>query len=285
MRATAHIASVSIKFNITLQTGEKLQRSVYSYVVHGEQVCIVDAGVAGSARTILDLLDETCGVRRKPNALLLTHTHPDHIGSARTLREELGIPVGCPSGEADWIEHVEIQAKERPVPGINVLVEGSVPVDFEVDDGMEMDLGGVKIVAIRTPGHSVASTCYEVVEDDAIISGDAVPLLTEPPIYDDAVASLESVRRLKSRSPEHLLPSWHVPLHGPDVETHLADGGRAIIRFHEAVMNVLDSEPDLDDEMACAMVLSELGLASGTPNPLALRTFRAHRRALDVWPA
>jgi len=51
------------------------------------------------------------------------------------------------------------------------------------------------------------------------------------------------------------------------------------------VMNVLDSEPDLDDEMACAMVLSELGLASGTPNPLALRTFRAHRSALDVWPA
>jgi hypothetical protein len=43
-------------------------------------------------------------------------------------------------------------------------------------------------------------------------------------------------------------------------------------------------EPALDDERGCAKVLIALGFGSGAPNPLTLRTFRAHRRALADWP-
>lgn len=284
MRATDHIASINIPFEMALPSGERLHRSVNSHVVHGEQSCIIDAGVAGSADKLLGLVAEACGKDCKPKAVLLTHTHLDHIGSARTLREKFGIPVGCPAGETAWIEDVDRQARDRPVPGLKFLVEGSVPVDLRIEEGFEMDLGGVTVRAISTPGHSPASTCYEVVEENAIISGDVVPLLTEPPIYDDALASLGSVRRLTTISPKHLLPSWHEPLHGPEVGRHLSDGEGAMLGFHEAVARVMEAEPALDDERGCAKVLIALGFGSGAPNPLTLRTFRAHRRALADWP-
>ncbi len=284
MRATEHIASVRIPFEIPLPTGARLRRYVYSHIVHGEDACIIDAAVAGSAEAIIGLLKESSGNASRSRALLLTHTHPDHIGSARTLKERLGLAIGCPSGEVNWIEDVQGQMRDRPVPGMMSLVEGSVKVDFRVDDGLEIDLGGVTVRVIATPGHSPASTSYEVVEDGAIISGDAIPLLTEPPIYDDALASLASIKRLRLRAPQHLIPSWHEPMHGASAENHIADGEEAIVRFHDAVANVLKESPELDDERACAQVLSALGFAPDRMNPLTVRTFRAHRRALADWP-
>jgi len=285
VRVTEHVSSIRIPFEIRLPGGGKLDRSVYAHVVHGEKACLVDAGVAGSSDLIIALLREACGDACRPAALLLTHTHPDHIGSATTLVDRLGVRVGCPSGEAAWIEDVQRQMRERPVPGLAAMVEGSVKVDFPVEDGWETDLGGVRLRAMTTPGHSPGSTCYRVIEDDAMICGDAVPLLTEPPIYDDALASLESIRRLRLSDPDHLLPSWHEPLHGKEVRRHILDGERAILRFHETVAKVLEIEQGLDDAAACARVLSGLGFDAYPANPLVLRTFRAHRRALADWPA
>jgi len=284
VRVTEHISSVRIPFEIPLPTGARARRSVYAHVVHGKRACFIDSGVSGSADVILALLREACGDACEPTTLLLTHTHPDHIGSARTLRERTGVEIGCPSGEAVWLEDVQKQMIDRPVPGFASLVEGPAKVDFPVEDGLELDLGGVRIKAFTTPGHSPASTCYRVLEDDAVVSGDAVPLLTEPPIYDDAMASLKSMRKFRLSSPAHLLPSWHDPLHGDAVLAHIFDGERAIVRFHAAVVKTLDANPQLDDEIACPRVLSELGFDPGSANPLILRTFRAHRRALPEWP-
>jgi len=282
MKSTEHVSSLRIPFEVILPSGIGLERFVIIHMVHGRGTCIVDAGVRGSEDLILnELLTEELP---SPEALLLTHTHPDHIGGVKALHDRLGVNILCPAGERDWLEDVAIQAKERPVPGFERLVGGSAPVGTEVKDGFRLELGGVEIEALATPGHSRGSISYRVLEDDAIISGDAVPLTSEPPIYDDAIASLESVRKLMDLDPVHLLPAWHEPLHGSAAKGHLHAGETMILRFHEAVVATLRESPYADDESACSKTVKALGFPSTAVNPLVIRTFRAHRRALTRWP-
>ncbi|HXZ24422.1 MAG TPA: MBL fold metallo-hydrolase [Methanomassiliicoccales archaeon] len=282
MKSTEHVSSLHIPFKVFLPSGVGLERFVIIHIVHGERSCIIDAGVRGSEDIIMSAL--VAEGLPDPIGILLTHTHPDHIGAARALHDRLDIPIICPAAERNWLEDVSLQAKERPVPGFERLVGGPAPVEIEVGGGFRLDLGGVEVEAIATPGHSKGSTCYRVIEDDALVSGDAVPLTSEPPIYDDAIASLESVRRLMEMDPKRLLPAWHQPLYGPDVGKHLIAGETMILRFQEAVAAALAESPDADDESACLRTLDALGFPRTAVNPLVIRTFKAHRRVLTQWP-
>jgi glyoxylase-like metal-dependent hydrolase (beta-lactamase superfamily II) len=73
--------------------------------------------VQSSYEVIFDYLKDT---GRKPediDMLILTHAHPDHIGSAKAIKEKTGCTVAAHPEARAWIEDVEQQFKERPVPG------------------------------------------------------------------------------------------------------------------------------------------------------------------------
>ena len=78
-------------------------------------------------------------------ALVVTHTHPDHAPAANPLGDRLAVPVIGRAAGDDF----------RP--------------DRVVADGDEVGFGGLRMVALATPGHTADSTCYRV--DDALFSG------------------------------------------------------------------------------------------------------------------
>ncbi|MBU0947081.1 MAG: MBL fold metallo-hydrolase [Proteobacteria bacterium] len=45
--------------------------------------------------------------------LTLTHSHPDHIGSAKSIKELTGCTVFSHKLEQEWIEDIEQQVKDR----------------------------------------------------------------------------------------------------------------------------------------------------------------------------
>lgn len=61
--------------------------------------------------------------------IILTHSHPDHIGSAHEIQRTTGCTIAAHHGERAWIEDVELQSRERPVPDFHSLVGGSVRID------------------------------------------------------------------------------------------------------------------------------------------------------------
>jgi glyoxylase-like metal-dependent hydrolase (beta-lactamase superfamily II)/rhodanese-related sulfurtransferase len=77
-----------------------------------------------------------------------THTHADHFSAARELAARLGVPV--------------VGHRLSPAPF----------VDLKLDDGELLQVGGLKIEALHTPGHTRDSMC--LVCEDRVFTGDTL---------------------------------------------------------------------------------------------------------------
>ena len=93
--------------------------------------------------------------------LALTHAHPDHIGSAAWFQENTGCKIYTSEGEKRWIEDIDLEYKERPIPNFYKLAGRSSKVDIVVKDGDVIELeDGIKVRVIRTAGHSCDEVSY-----------------------------------------------------------------------------------------------------------------------------
>ena len=164
-------------FQITGPDGRRIDRFVYAYLIYGDEICLIDSGVAHCQRIIIDYLQATGRSPRDITRLILTHSHPDHIGSAAAIKGMTGCTVYAHALERAWIEDINLQAKERPVPGFFALVGGSVTVDKTLQEGDVLHLeGDLTLQVLHTPGHSPGSISLLLVEDGALMTSDAVPI-------------------------------------------------------------------------------------------------------------
>ncbi len=178
---------------------------------------------------------------RDISLLILTHSHPfDHIWAAESVVEASGCKVAAAHEmEVSWIEDVDLQARQRPAPGLQSLVEGSVKVDRPLKEGDLLELSGLSLKVIHTPGNSKGSIPLLLQEDCVLITGDAVPVKGELPIYNDALKSGRSIEKLKAlEGIQVLLSAWDEPREGSQIERIMAEGQKYISRIHKAVLKV-----------------------------------------------
>ena len=155
MQVSDRIHVLKVPFQITDRSGLKIPRFVYVYLIYGENISLIDSGVASSEQVIFDYIRKTGRQPEEISQLILTHSHPDHIGSALAIKEASGCTVAAHVAEKAWIEDVDLQSRERPVPGFHSLVGGSVKVDRVLEEGDILDLGdSLNLEVIHTPGHS-----------------------------------------------------------------------------------------------------------------------------------
>ena len=276
MQITPHIHALKIPFKVPVNPGQTIDRFVYCFLIYGESVCVVDSGVAGSEKAIFDYLVHTGRSPKEIDILLLTHSHPDHIGSAAAIKEATGCTVLAHKEEAGWIENISLQERERPVPGFSTLVWEPVTVDHSIEDGNVIKLGdGLEVIVLHTPGHSKGSVSLYIPEDKALICGDAVPVVGGMPIYEDAKASAESVRKLRGISGvEVLLSSWDDPRRGEEVYRMMDEGSLYLSRIDQAV-KAAAAEGVTDPVGLCRRVVEELGLPQFAVNALVARSLMA----------
>jgi glyoxylase-like metal-dependent hydrolase (beta-lactamase superfamily II) len=102
-------------------------------------------------------------------AILVTHCHFDHIGAVAPVAKATGAPVYCPEIEVPLL--ADIMAF---VPWEGFGPYESYDADEIVRGGETLELAGVEIDVIFTPGHSPGHVTYAVRGEEAIFSGDVL---------------------------------------------------------------------------------------------------------------
>lgn len=128
-----------------------------------KEVLIVDP--ADRAQKIIEWINSE-GL--KPAAILLTHGHFDHIMGVAGVKKEYDIPIYASKDE------VEVLAD----PQINVSTMMGAYLSMKADklfsDGDVLELAGMKLKVISTPGHTIGSVCFYMEEEKVLISGDTL---------------------------------------------------------------------------------------------------------------
>jgi len=103
-------------------------------------------------------------------AILLTHTHFDHVGAVAPVAKATGAPVYCPKLEVPVLQDIMAFV---PWPGFGPYE--SWDPEHTVEGGERLALAGFDIDVVFTPGHSPGHVTYAVREQGA--PDDATPAL------------------------------------------------------------------------------------------------------------
>lgn len=278
MRITEQVHALKTVFQIDVAPGVKIHRSVYSYLLLGQGVHAIDTGVASSYESIVSCLRAAGRAIEELKTIVLTHSHPDHIGSALLLQRASGCKVVAHAAEREWIEDTAAQARQRPVPGFESLVAGAVRVDRVVEDGEMLVLEpGLALEVRHTPGHSAGSISLLLGNAGILFCGDALPLPGDLPIYEDLPALIVSLRRLREMPGLLLLlPAWGEPVSGSCIPDAMDQSLCYVQRIHEMVLRTIEHGVSTNPLEFCKRVLEGLDLTNVPPNSLLAKTFHAH---------
>jgi hydroxyacylglutathione hydrolase len=104
-------------------------------------------------------------------AILITHTHHDHIGAVGALARSGTVPVYVSRGEASILS-----APENGLGSGLEQIEG-YEADVLLDGGEHLELAGLEVDVLPVPGHSPAAVAFRITApdgDEAAFVGDAV---------------------------------------------------------------------------------------------------------------
>lgn len=130
-----------------------------------ESGVIVDPGE--EADRLLGAID-ALGLKRL-EAILITHTHFDHVGAVAPVAKATGAPVYCPERETSVLANIMDYV---PWPGFGPFE--SYEADRTVSGGERIELAGLEFEVLFTPGHSPGHVTYALRDEPAIFSGDVL---------------------------------------------------------------------------------------------------------------
>jgi len=102
-------------------------------------------------------------------AILLTHTHINHIGAVAALARDTGAPVYCPVLEQQILADIDGSVGWLGMSGFE-----SYEADELLAGGEHLDLAGLGIDVVFTPGHSPGHLTYALPAHDALLAGDVL---------------------------------------------------------------------------------------------------------------
>ena len=102
-------------------------------------------------------------------AILITHTHFDHVGAVAPVARATGAPVYVPELEKDVLANIMDYV---PWPGFGPFE--SYEADHTVAGGETLELAGLTLDVVFTPGHSPGHVTYAIADEDAVFSGDVL---------------------------------------------------------------------------------------------------------------
>jgi glyoxylase-like metal-dependent hydrolase (beta-lactamase superfamily II) len=128
-----------------------------------KEALIIDPGANAS-----QLAERAKSEGIRPVAILLTHGHFDHATAAGELAKEFGIKIYAYEGERDTLSNTEKNASW--MVGESLVFHA----DEFLSDEQEIDLAGMHIRVLFTPGHTEGGCCYYLPYEEIVFSGDTL---------------------------------------------------------------------------------------------------------------
>jgi len=208
---------------------------------------LVDTGLENSGNFIIKAAEERFGTESRPEAIILTHGHFDHVGSVIQLSQHWDVPVYIHELEIPYITGKKEYPVGDPTVGGGMVAEMSPTFPHtSIDIGYRAVAlpadGSIPSMPewrwIHTPGHTEGHISLFRESDRVLIAGDAFSttkqeslwsVLTQkeqisgPPAYltVDWKAAKDSINRLKELNPNIVLPSHGKPMEGKEIMEHL----------------------------------------------------------------
>ena len=140
---------------------------VNCYIVCCEQTgdcAVIDPG--GDCDGIVRRIEEN---HLKPEYILLTHGHFDHIGAVTELKERTGAELVIHPEDAGLLTDADRNLSRLFGVG---SVQVKVPPDRFLSDGDKLEIGNVVLKVIHTPGHTMGGVTY--MGDGILFTGDTL---------------------------------------------------------------------------------------------------------------
>ncbi len=187
----------------------------YGFLLNGaEKAALIDGGMAYSAPQLISNIKRTLGARPL-DYIFISHSHYDHIGAIPHLRRE------WPACQVLGAEHAR-QVLRRPGALATIRRLGrqaaelyggewleyddkQLQVDRTMRDGDAVDLGGLRIAVLATPGHTQCSLSY-LVNGKTLFASESTGCLSTggqvcPAFIISSAAALEAIRRCQRINP------------------------------------------------------------------------------------
>ncbi|MEM9233012.1 MAG: MBL fold metallo-hydrolase [Pseudomonadota bacterium] len=178
-----------------------------TYLVGDEHgIAVIDPGPEDKSHTAAILAAAPGPVTH----ILITHTHLDHCGGTRDLKEATGAEVLAHSPHPS--------APDTAPPGLEEGADFAFRPDTEIDDGYRLTLPAATLTALHTPGHLPNHLCFSLEEEDALFTGDHImgwsTTVVAPP-DGDMDDYLKSLDLLLAQSHTVYYPTHGAPIPAP----------------------------------------------------------------------
>ena len=186
----------------------------------GRRFVVIDPGSAEPAENekLLRVVDRRVRQGCRVEAVVLTHHHRDHVSGAATIAAALRVPV---------MAHSDTLARlARELLGVATRA---------LADGDEIDLDGMSLRALHTPGHAPGHLAFFDARRRVLIAGDLVSGLSTILVGfadGDMDAYLDTLARMAALAPRSVLPA-----HGPPLPGRVLEGAIAHREAREALVS------------------------------------------------
>ncbi len=161
-------------FRADKASGNIAHSNVY-VVVNDKGLIVIDTGTPGNAEKIVEYIREIGHTPQEVTVIVLTHSHLDHIGSLKDLKDLTGAKVVASEEDADYISGKKPYQKPKNIfmrAAPLLLKAEPVEVDLILRDGDKLG----NLVVVYTPGHTPGSIMLYDAERKALFSGDSLRL-------------------------------------------------------------------------------------------------------------